>query len=63
MVPAPPTVPACPRCSGELDLFQPSPGLPDRVVGVCLACGALFGARPAHEGRGWAIEPAGPMAG
>jgi hypothetical protein len=30
--------PACPRCGSHLDLHQPQPNLPDRLLGTCDSC-------------------------
>jgi hypothetical protein len=29
-------------CEGPLDLHQPDPGFPDRMVGVCMRCGRWY---------------------
>jgi len=33
---------ACPLCGLELDLHQPDPGAPTRLVGICETCPAWF---------------------
>ncbi len=32
----------CINCDVDLDLHQPDPGSPDRLIGVCDACGRWF---------------------
>lgn len=40
----PPTSPAAPSCGcgGPLDLSQPDPHRPDRLLGVCSGCGQWY---------------------
>jgi hypothetical protein len=32
----------CPRCGAPLDLHQPDPERPERLLGTCARCGAWF---------------------
>jgi hypothetical protein len=59
--PDPPSGPECPGCPGErLDVFQPRPAHPDRLLGLCWACGELYRVEPA--GVGFALaDPPGPL--
>jgi hypothetical protein len=40
-----------------LDFWQPSPAMPEVVIGFCESCGALYRARPAAGDEGFEVDP------
>jgi hypothetical protein len=41
---------SCPRCREMLDLSQPDPEDPDRLIGTCSGCGSWFLIEQSQEG-------------
>jgi hypothetical protein len=47
----------CPACDGDLDLHQPDPGDPDRLLGVCEECGDWFLMDLMPDQAEWMVVP------
>jgi hypothetical protein len=56
--------PECRNCAGSVNITQPNPGEPDRIIAICTDCGTWHFGEVTHSPAGrpqrvrlWIIEP------